>query len=253
MPAKDPKPTAPPPAENPIPGLLATLRRQGRLPEGERVARIAQLPPNRHEAALVAEGVVTEEDIAQALARDTGLPFRVINPVELNAEVVTGLLPAPFARRHTICALSKENDLLTVAVANPYERAAIADLERYLGVRVQVVVATRSDIEGINGSLYNLRTSLRAAETELTDERGGPGARHPGVRFRLRGRRGPRTHHPPGGRRPRPLHQAFEQRRLGHPHGAQTRPGGGALPGGRRPPHHAHLPPASSIRRWSAA
>ena len=174
MPAKDPKPTAPPPAENPIPGLLATLRRQGRLPEGERVARIAQLPPNRHEAALVAEGVVTEEDIAQALARDTGLAFRVINPVELNAEVVTGLLPAPFARRHTICALSKENDLLTVAVANPYERAAIADLERYLGVRVQVVVATRSDIEGINGSLYNLRTSLRAAETELTDERGGP-------------------------------------------------------------------------------
>ena len=120
----------------------------------------------------MAEGLLSEEDIAQAVARDAGLPFRVINPLELNPEVVTGALPAPFARRHTICALAREADTLTVAVANPFDRGAIADLERYLGVRVKVVVATRSDIEGINGSLYNLRTSLRAAETELTHDRG---------------------------------------------------------------------------------
>ena len=118
------------------------------------------------------EGLLSEEDIAQAVALDTGLPFRAINPLELNPEVVTGALPAPFARRHTICALARESDVLTVAVANPFDRGAIADLERYLGVRVKVVIATRSDIEGINGSLYNLRTSLRAAETELTHEHG---------------------------------------------------------------------------------
>lgn len=170
-------PTGPPAAENPIPGLLPLLRRQGRLPTSaaERAARVARLPAERHEAALLAEGLLTEEDIAQAVAQDCGLPFRAINPAELNAEVVTGVLPAPFARRHTMCALSKEGDLLTVAVANPYERSAIADLERYLGVRVEVVVATRSDIEGINGSLYNLRTSLRAAETELTHDHGAAG------------------------------------------------------------------------------
>ena len=118
------------------------------------------------------EGLLSEEDIAQAVALDTGLPFRAINPLELNPEVVTGALPAPFARRHTICALARESDVLTVAVANPFDRGVIADLERYLGVRVKVVIATRSDIEGINGSLYNLRTSLRAAETELTHEHG---------------------------------------------------------------------------------
>ena len=246
MPAKDPKPTASPPAENPIPGLLATLRRQGRLPEGERVARIAQLPPNRHEAALVAEGVVTEEDIAQALARDTGLAFRVINPVELNAEVVTGLLPAPFARRHTICALSKENDLLTVAVANPYERGT----RRHRGPRA----LPRGPGPGGGGHPVRHRghqreplqpPHLAARRRDRADRRTRrPGARHPGVRFRLRGRRGPRTHHPPGGRRPRQHPPpGVRAARLGHPHGAQTRPGGGALPGGRRPPHHAHLPP----------
>ncbi len=168
-------PAAGPLVENPIPDLLAVLRRQGNLPATDTVARIAQLPAHRHEAALLAAGVVTEEDIAQAVARDARIAFRSINPAELNADVVTGVLPAPFARRHTICALAKKGDLLTVAVANPYERAAIADLERYLGVRVEVVVATRSDIEGVNGSLYNLRTSLQAAETELTDRHGtGP-------------------------------------------------------------------------------
>ena len=160
---------------NSIPGLLDLLRRQGRIPAAiaGSVAAVERLPPPRHEAALVSEGLLSEEDIAQAVAQDAGLPFRAINPLELNPEVVTGALPAPFARRHTICALAREADTLTVAVANPFDRGAIADLERYLGVRVKVVVATRSDIEGINGSLYNLRTSLRAAETELTHGNGG--------------------------------------------------------------------------------
>lgn len=166
---------------NPIPGLIPLLHRHGRIPSAAaaRAAAIGRLPASRQETALVGEGLLSEEDIAQAVALDAGLPFRAINPLELNPEVVTRALPAPFARRHTICALAKESDVLTVAVANPFDRGAIADLERYLGVRVKVVVATRSDIEGINGSLYNLRTSLRAAETELTHEHGkdaGPAA-----------------------------------------------------------------------------
>ena len=177
------KPSTPRPAEIPIPDLLRVLRRHRRIPDAAapQLARIERLPPNLQETALIAEGVVSEEDIAQAVARDTGLPFRAIDPLELNAEVITQAIPAPFARRHTICALSKDGDTLRVAVANPYERGAIADLERYLGVQVRVVVATRSDIEGINGSLYNLRTSLRAAETELTDEQGAGGAVAPGT------------------------------------------------------------------------
>ena len=158
----------------PIPRLLDLLRRENRIPPDAEAAaaRIGSLPAEAHQQALLAEGIVSEEDIAQSVAKDTGLPFRAINPVELNAEVVTGALPAPFARRHTICALSKEGGALTVAVANPYERAAIDDLERYLGVDVEVVVSTRSDIESVNGSLYNLRTSLRAAETELEEDGG---------------------------------------------------------------------------------
>ena len=172
-PASAPHPN-PRSARNPIPGLLPLLRRQGRIPASaaERTAAIERLSPARQEAALLAAGIVSEEDIAQAVAQDVGLPFQMINPLELNPEVVTGALPAPFARRNTICALSKEGNTLTVAVANPFDRGAIADLRRYLGLKVNVVVATRTDIEGINGSLYNLRTSLRAAETELTHDHG---------------------------------------------------------------------------------
>ena len=203
---------------NPIPGLLPLLRRLGRIAPSHatRAAEIERMPPGRHEAALLAEGIVSEEDIAQAVAQDAGLPFEVINPLELNPEVVTGTLPAPFARRHTICALSKDGDTLKVAVANPADRSAIADLERYLGLRVTVVVATRSDIEGINGSLYNLRTSLRAAETELTHEHGAGGGAGPGTQEFVSASEVARDLEPTT----RPvvaaldsiLHQAFEQR-----------------------------------------
>ncbi len=163
---------------NPIPDLIGVLRRTGRLPaqETDALVRIASLPAARQETALLAEGLVAEEDIAQAVAEDIGLPFCAINPAELPPEVVTGALPAPFARRHTICALSRDEGVLTVAMANPYAQEAIRDLERYLGIRVRVVVATRSDIESINTSLYNLRTSLEAAETQLWDEHGDASA-----------------------------------------------------------------------------
>ncbi len=165
------------PHPHPIPDIVAILRRRGRLPASPSgpVARIESLPAEQREAALVAEGIVSEEDIAQTIARDTGLSHRAINAAEVSPEVVTGILPAPYARRNAMCALSQEGDTLTVAVANPYRRSAIVELERYLGIRVRVVVATRSDISSINGSLYNLRTSLVAAATELEDENaGGP-------------------------------------------------------------------------------
>ncbi len=169
---------------NPIPDLLGVLRRGGKLPPEttDPLVRIAALPAASREAALIAEGLVAEEDIAQAVAEDTGLPYCAINPAELPPEVVTGALPAPFARRHTICALSRDEGVLTVAMANPYAQDAIRDLERYLGIRVRVVVATRSDIEGINTSLYNLRTSLEAAETQLWDEHGETSAAASGTK-----------------------------------------------------------------------
>ncbi len=159
---------------HPITDILSILRRQGQLPgESEPARRIESLPPEEQEAALVAGKIVSEEDIAQAVASDAGLPYRAIQATEISPEVVTGVLPAPYARRNAMCALSREGDTLTVAVANPYRRSAVVDLERYLGLRVRVVVATRSDISSINGSLYNLRTSLVAAATELEDESSG--------------------------------------------------------------------------------
>ncbi len=163
------------PHPHPILDIVAILRRHRRLPAGPATRRVESLPPEQQEAALVAQGVVSEEDIAQTVALDAGLPHRAINAAEISPEMVTGILPAPYARRNAMCALSREGDTLTVAMANPYRRNAIVELERYLGIRVLVVVATRSDISGINGSLYNLRTSLVAAATELEDESaGGP-------------------------------------------------------------------------------
>ncbi len=160
---------------HPIRDVLAVLRRHGRLPDGpsETLRRIESLPASEHEAALVREGFVSEEDVAQTVALDAGLPCPTIHAADLSPEVVTGILPAPYARKNAICALSRDGDQVTVAVANPYRRDAIKELERTLGIEVRVVVATRSEISGVNGSLYNLKTSLVAAATELEDESAG--------------------------------------------------------------------------------
>ena len=73
--------------------------------------------------------------------------------------------------RHTMCAVSKHANTVTLAIANPFNRAPLRDLQQFGGMEVKLVVASRSDIEAVNKGFYDLKTSLEAAESQLTDGR----------------------------------------------------------------------------------
>ncbi len=94
-----------------------------------------------------------------------------INPLDLDLDVVTSALPAPFARKHTMCAVSKHGTTVTLAIANPFNRSPLRDLQQFGGLEVKLVVASRSDIEMVNKGFYDLKSSLKAAETQLTEGR----------------------------------------------------------------------------------
>jgi len=114
-------------------------------------------------------GLATEMQIAEAVAQFAGLRFVKINPLELDLDVVTGALSGPFARRHGIVAIAKTEDKLTVAVADPFAPFPVDDIKRVTGLRaIERVVATRSDIEAINKNFYELKSSLKSAEKQLS-------------------------------------------------------------------------------------
>jgi general secretion pathway protein E len=77
-------------------------------------------------------------------------------------------LSAPFARRHGLIAISKNETTLTVAVHDPLAPFPVDDIRSVTGLDVERVVATRSDVEALNRAFYGLKTSLKSAEKQLT-------------------------------------------------------------------------------------
>ncbi len=134
----------------------------------EAVRRTAKVKSLTIEQTLVSLGIATEVQVAEALARYSGLRFVKINPLDLDLDVVTTALSGPFARRHGLIAISKNDTTLTVAVHDPLAPFPIDDIRSVTGLEVERVVATRSDVEALNRAFYGLKTSLKSAEKQLT-------------------------------------------------------------------------------------
>src|SRR5581483_8497050 len=72
-------------------------------------------------------------------------------------------------RKHGLVALAKTDEKLTVAVHDPFAPFPADDIKRVTGLlAIERVVATRSDIEAINKSFYELKSTLQTAEKQLT-------------------------------------------------------------------------------------
>ena len=160
-------------ASTTIPDLLEILTKRGALnaEQVEKVRRAVKLNPGAESDVIQQLGLLSDVEIAQAVAHHSGLPFLKINPLDLDLDVVTSALPAPFARKHTMCAISKHQNGITVAIANPFNLAPLRDLQQFAQLEVKLVVATRNDIEMVNRGFYDLKASLTVAESQLTDGR----------------------------------------------------------------------------------
>jgi general secretion pathway protein E len=87
----------------------------------------------------------TDEDIIfQALAEEWGLPYKKIDPLKLNLNLVTTTIPRSFAMKHKILPLSIENGCLTVATPNPFNVEVFDDIARAIQMKVIVVVSSKS-------------------------------------------------------------------------------------------------------------
>src|SRR5215471_13668731 len=137
--------------------------------QADRVRRHARTNGQALAQTIVKLGLANEIQVAEALAEFAGLRFIKINPLELDLDVVTGALSGPFARRHGLVALAKTDEKLTVAVHDPFAPFPLEDIKRVTGLlAIEKVVATQSDIEAINKSFYELKTSLKTAEKQLS-------------------------------------------------------------------------------------
>jgi len=94
---------------------------------------------------LVRELVLTEDQIAAALADQKGLEHVNLAAYAVDKSV-TALIPVRMARREGVIPIRLESDRLTLAMSDPLDVEAIDEVELRTGFKVDVVVASASQV-----------------------------------------------------------------------------------------------------------
>jgi type IV pilus assembly protein PilB len=129
---------------------------------------------------IVQNGLLAEEDIAQALADGLRLPIVNLATVALEP-AVTALIKEELVTRYSIVPLRAKDKTLTVAVANPLDREGLRAVEFATGMTVRPHVATLTAVRDALEHAYHLEDALNAyldgvsqgsdtPVTELTEE-----------------------------------------------------------------------------------
>jgi general secretion pathway protein E len=110
---------------------------------------------------------ITSDVIMEAVARHLDMPFMKIDPLKLDADVVTRIISRPYAVRNQIVPIALSDNTLTVATANPFETEAIDRINRITGYNVKVIVVTKSDINKTITEFYGFKSSIASAQKEI--------------------------------------------------------------------------------------
>ena len=94
---------------------------------------------------LVSLGYTSEDAIAQALTAQYGFPYLPLSGYEIDHEVCI-IIPENVSRQYGLIAVDRVGSILTVAMSNPLNKQAIEDVEMITHFKVQVFVATSTDI-----------------------------------------------------------------------------------------------------------
>jgi chromosome segregation ATPase len=135
--------TARRPAEH---ALLRLLQRQGTLPDAEagRLTELAATSDLPIQELLAREGVVTERELAELLARTLRLRFverSAVSPDPAAAEV----LSESVATQYGVVPVRIDGGTIEVATANPLDFEALKAVEFATGRRVRAIVTTRAE------------------------------------------------------------------------------------------------------------
>jgi len=111
--------------------------------------------------------VLDEELIFQTLADEWGIPFKKIDPLKLDLNLVTTTIPRSFAMKHLVLPIAIKDGYLTVATSNPFNMEVMEDIARASQLKVKVVVTSKSDIVKLINEFFGFKRSIAAAEHQF--------------------------------------------------------------------------------------
>ena len=161
------------------PNLTEILVGQGVLtrPEVEAVLRRVKGVPAALGKALIDDGLLSEDQLAQALANQYGLAYDPLTNFRVDAQYYESI-SIKWMQRVPFVPLKEQGGVLTIAVAEPNNLLGLDELELLIGKPLELVVSPRSAIMTVLGRCEGSSQVLREFEAEYRsvlvkeDERG---------------------------------------------------------------------------------
>lgn len=110
---------------------------------------------------------LTEEAIMRAVSKKLRIPFKKLDPLELDMDIVTKTIPRSFAVNHLILPIGITNGILELVSYNPDNQTVLEDIERANQVKVRSCLSTKSDIKKILAEFFGFQRSISAAENQF--------------------------------------------------------------------------------------
>jgi general secretion pathway protein E len=160
-----------------LPSLTLQLSKLGHLKKDQLTdINQAGLNGKRHPVSAIASHQFTsskdsdikldEAFLMTWLAGEANLDYFTVDPLKIKASEVTPTMSFAFAKRHGLLPVGINNDTVTVATAEPFDRRWIADIEHINRRNVQLVVAKPSDIERYQVEFFTLAASVTGANAQ---------------------------------------------------------------------------------------
>lgn len=117
--------------------------------------------------AIVNLGLLSEEEMAQALSRQLGYPYINLDQFEVYPDVIS-LIPVEIAQKYLIMPIHRIRSFLTLAMVDPTDLEVIEDVRFRTGLSIQPVIASESGIANAIKKYYGSSDSLRVKQ--IVDE-----------------------------------------------------------------------------------
>ena len=109
--------------------------------------------------------ILTLESLTRWFAERVDLPFVRIDPLKVEVAEVTEVMSYAYAARFNVLPIKVDDTSITVATAQPFDRAWEAELSRIHNKKFKLVISNPQDIHRLLLEFYSIAKSIQGART----------------------------------------------------------------------------------------
>ncbi|MFH1784461.1 MAG: type IV-A pilus assembly ATPase PilB [bacterium] len=121
---------------------------------------------------LMALGYITEEIMSAFVGKQLGIPYVSLSEYENIPMEVVKSVPEDIARHQTLIPISREDNVLTIAMADPLNVFTTDDLRVITGCEIKVVISSEAEIKASIEKYYGSKGSMEDVLKSMEHQEG---------------------------------------------------------------------------------